>query len=57
MVRKLSSLFFLFFLVNTFAYASPPANVSSLGVAGVATPQPGTLTVAAPLANLTSRKV
>jgi hypothetical protein len=57
MLRKLSSLFLLVVLISTFAYASTPPKVLSLGVAGVATPQPDTLTVAAPLANLTSRAV
>ena len=57
MLRKLSSLFLIGLLVSTFAYASTPAKVLSLGVAGIATTQPDTLTVAAPLANLTSRAV
>jgi len=34
-----------------------PSDVFSLGVAGVATPQPGRLSVAAPLANLTNHAV
>ena len=55
MVRKLFSLLSVFVLINTFTYASTTANVLSLGAAGVATPQPDTLAVAAPLANLTTR--
>lgn len=54
---KLSSLLLIVLLVGTFVYGSTPPSVLSLGVAGVATVQPDTLTVAAPLANLTSRTV
>jgi hypothetical protein len=57
MVRKLS-LFALAALLFTSAChvpEKPMPNVFSLGVAGVATPQPNTLSVAAPLANLTER--
>src|SRR5262249_48481118 len=50
MLRKLSYLFPVVLLFNTFVYASPAQSVLSLGVAGVATPQPDTLAVAAPLA-------
>jgi hypothetical protein len=56
-LRKLSSPFLILQFISTFAYAATPPNVLSLGVAGVATPQPDTLAVAAPLANLTSRAV
>src|ERR1035437_2508743 len=55
MVRKLFFLLSIIVLVNTFTYASTTANVLSLGAAGVATPQPDTVAVAAPLANLTAR--
>ena len=57
MLRKLSYLFPVVLLFNTFVYASPAQSVLSLGVAGVATPQPDTLAVAAPLANLSSLPV
>src|SRR5712692_5323125 len=57
MLRKLSSLFLMVLLIGIVAYAATPPNILSLGVAGVATPQPDTLTVAAPLANLTGQTV
>ncbi|MFY9562266.1 MAG: hypothetical protein WAQ52_18700 [Terriglobales bacterium] len=57
MLCKLGSLFLIVLLISTFAYASTPLPVLSLGVAGVATAQPDTVTVAAPLANLTRQAV
>lgn len=63
MFRTLGSLALIFLLlgsaVHVFAQVptqSPPG-VFLLGVAGVATPEPNTLSVAAPLANLTNRTV
>jgi hypothetical protein len=57
MLCKLSSPSLRVLLVTTFAYAVTSPYALSLGVAGIATSQPDTLTVAAPLANLTSRAV
>ena len=63
MLRKLSSLALSALLLSSAAHVSAQmnteksSNVFSLGVAGVATPQPKTLSVAAPLANLTNRTV
>lgn len=57
MSRKSSSLFLVVLLASAFAHAANPADVFSLGMAGVATPKPDTLLVAAPLANLTGRGV
>jgi hypothetical protein len=57
MLRKLPSLFSTVLLVSLFACKPTGPEALSLGAAGVATPQPDTLTVAAPLANLTDRTV
>jgi hypothetical protein len=57
MLSKLTSLFSLVLLVILFACEPTGPDALSLGAAGVATPQPDTLTVAAPLANLTDRTV
>jgi hypothetical protein len=63
MLRKLSSLALAALLLSSAAHAAAqmhtpkPPSVFSLGVAGVATPQPNTLSVAAPLVNLTNRAV
>ncbi len=63
MVRKLSSLalatLVLSYTTNVTAQmiTPKPSGVFSLGVAGVATPHSNTLSVAAPLANLTNRAV
>ena len=58
MIRKLGYVFVAVLLISVFALtATPPGAVLSLGKAGVATPEPGVLVVAAPLANLTSRAV
>jgi hypothetical protein len=62
-LRKLSSLTLAVLLVSPAAQVSAQmgteksSNAFSLGVSGVATPQPDTLSVAAPLANLTNRAV
>jgi hypothetical protein len=57
MVRKLSLLALPALLITAACQVpeKPMPNVFSLGAAGVATPQPNTLAVAAPLANLTER--
>jgi hypothetical protein len=57
MLRKLSLLAVAPLLLTSACHVpeKPMPNVFSLGVAGVATPQPNTLSVAAPLANLTKR--
>ena len=63
MLRKLGSLALTALLLSSAAPVAAQMNnqkrpsVFSLGVAGVATPQPNTLSVAAPLANLTNRAV
>lgn len=57
MLRKLSPVLLAALLISTIAYTQTPPTVLSLGMAGVATPQPGTLIVAAPLANLTAQPV
>jgi hypothetical protein len=63
MLRTLGSLALIFLLPGTAAHVSAqvrtqnPPGVFSLGVAGVATARPSSLTVAAPLANLTNRTV
>ena len=62
-LRKLSLLALSALLLSSAAQVSAQMNIEksskifSLGVAGVATPQPKTLSVAAPLANLTNRAV
>jgi len=62
-LRKLSSLTLAVLLVSPAAQVSAQmstqksSNAFSLGVSGVATPRPDTLSVAAPLANLTNRAV
>lgn len=63
MLRTLGSLALIFLLLGSAGHALAqgrtrnPPGVFSLGVAGVAIPQPNTLSVAAPLANLTNRTV
>ena len=63
MLRKLSFLAVSALLLSPAGHVSAqmntekPSNIFSLGVAGVATPQPKTLSVAAPLAYLTNRAV
>ena len=63
MLRKLSSLTLAVLLVSPAAQVSAQmstqksSNAFSLGVSGVAIPGPDTLSVAAPLANLTNRAV
>jgi hypothetical protein len=63
MLRKLSSLALSAMFLSSATHVSAqmntdkPSNVFSLGVAGVATPQPNTLSVSAPLANPTNRAV
>jgi hypothetical protein len=57
LLSKLTSLFLSVLLISALAYAAGLPAVLSLGTAGVATPGPGTLSVAAPLANLTGRVV
>lgn len=59
MLRKLSSLVLAALLLSSAAHVAAQmyTSVFSLGVAGVATPQPNTLSVAAPLSNLTNRTV
>jgi hypothetical protein len=57
MLRNFASFLVFVFLICALAFAAAPPNILSLGVAGVATPQPDTLLIAAPLANLTSRAV
>ena len=63
MLRKLSSLALGALLLSSVAPFAAQVNtqknpsVFSLGTAGVATPQPNSLSVAAPLANLTNRAV
>ena len=63
MLRTLGSLALIFLLLSSAAHVLAqartrnPPGVFSLGVAGVANPQPNTLSVAAPLANLTNRSV
>jgi hypothetical protein len=58
MLRKLSSLALAGLLLSSSGHvAAQMSSVLSLGAAGVATPQPNTLSVAAPLANLTNSAV
>jgi hypothetical protein len=59
MLCKLRSLALVALLLSSAAHgaAQMSPNVFSLGVAGVATPQPNILSVVAPLANLTNRAV
>jgi hypothetical protein len=63
MLRKFSSLALAALFLSYATHVAAQMNVSkrssilSLGVAGVATPQTSTLSVAAPLANLTNRAV
>jgi hypothetical protein len=63
MLRKLSSLALAALFLSPAAHVAAQMStqktpsVFSLGVAGVATPQPNTLSVAAPLSNLTNRAV
>lgn len=63
MLRTLGLLALIFLLLGSAAHVlaqvrtGNPPGVFSLGVAGVATPQPNMLSVAAPLANLTNRMV
>jgi hypothetical protein len=57
MLRKLSSLSVLVLLLSSGCQVTEQPDVFSLGAAGVATPQPNTLSVAAPLANLTNSEV
>ena len=63
MLLKLRSLALAALLVSGCAHAveetdaPKPPSIFSLGVTGVATPQPNTLSVAVPLANLTKRAV
>jgi hypothetical protein len=57
MLSKLTLLLSLALLVSLFACEPTGPDALSLGAAGVATPQPDILTVAAPLANLTDRTV
>jgi hypothetical protein len=63
MLRTLGSFALIFLVLTSAAHVVAqvrtrnPPGVFSLGVAGVATPQPNTLSVAAPLANETNRTV
>ena len=59
MLRKLGSLALAALLLSSAGHGAEQSmpSVFSLGPAGVATPQPDTLSVAAPLANLTNRAV
>ncbi len=63
MLRTLGSLALILLLLGAASHVSAqvrtrnPPDVFSLGVAGIATPQPNELSIAAPLANLTNRTV
>src|SRR2546425_5882736 len=57
MLRKFSSLITIVLFLGIFAYSQTRPNDLSLGVVGVAVPEPGTLIVAVPIANLSSRAV
>src|SRR5271165_2411924 len=57
MLRKITLPISMVLLASIFACRPMDNDALSLGAAGVATPQPDTLTIAAPLANLTDRTV